>query len=296
MLYRDKRPLLVLLVPSFALMVIFLYYPFVMNIYNSLFDIKGMIGRPEAFLGLQNYVTFFTRDPVAMTALKNSLMLMPLTVVFQVGTAIVLALLVDNIKRGQQFFRVVFFFPIVISATAIGLMFSLFYNYDGGMLNQILRMLGQEKVLWLSKQRAYTMVIIPVLWQYVGFYFVIVLTGLAAVPDEINESASIDGASGLQKVWYITLPMIKDVLITCTTLAITGAVKVFDLPAVIAKFGAPNGLTHFLGTYMHQQAFVAQNVDYGSAISIVIVVIGVVVAQGVGKALKPRRDLEGGQI
>ncbi|NLF27152.1 MAG: sugar ABC transporter permease, partial [Clostridiales bacterium] len=180
---------------------------------------------------------------------------------------------------GQQLFRVVYFFPIVISATAIGLMFNLFYKYDGGMLNQLLAKLGMDRVLWLSKETAYTMVVIPTLWQYIGFYFVIILTGLAGIPQEIFESAAIDGATGVRKIWYVTLPLISDVLITCVTLAVTGAIKVFDLPSVIARNGAPNGLTHFLGTYMHNQAFVAQNVDYGSTISVIIVLMGVAVAQ-----------------
>ena len=129
------------------------------------------------------------------------------------------------------------------------------------------------------------MVSIPVLWQYVGFYFVIIPTGLAGVPEDVYESAAMDGATGLKKTWYITLPLISDVLVTCTTLAITGAIKVFDLPSVIAKNGAPKGLTHFLGTYMYQKTFIAQDVDYGSAISIIIVLLGVILSRTVGRLL-----------
>lgn len=282
MLYRDKKPLAVFLLPSLLLMFILLYYPFLGNILNSVFEIRSLISPREAFIGIGNYAKFFSGDAMAMVSLKNSLLLMVLTVVFQVGIALVLALLVNSIRRGAQFFRVVFFFPIVISATAIGLMFSLFYAYDGGMLNQIACTLGFERVLWLDDQKAFFMVSIPILWQYVGFYFVIILTGLAGVPEEVYESASIDGATELQKIGFITLPLIRDVLVTCSTLAITGAIKVFDLPSVIAKNGAPKGLTHFLGTYMYQKTFVAQDVDYGSAIAIIIVVLGVVLSRLVG--------------
>jgi raffinose/stachyose/melibiose transport system permease protein len=285
MLYRDRRPLIVFLVPGFLLMIVFLYYPFVVNIINSLFDIRSMAGRQEAFQGLANYRKFFLEDPVGRVSLINSVRIMALTAVFQVGIALILALMVDSIKKGQQFFRVVYFFPIVISATAIGLMFNLFYSYEGGMFNQIRAWFGLERVFWLDKDRAFTMIAIPILWQYVGFYFVILLTGLSGIPEEVYESAALDGATGLKKVWYITLPLVSDVLVTCTTLAVTGSIKVYDLPSVIAKNGAPNGLTHFLGTYMHNQAFVAQNVDYGSAISIVIVLFGVVAAQAVTRLL-----------
>ncbi len=285
MLYRDRRPLIVFLVPGFLLMLVFLYYPFLVNIFNSLFDIRSMAGRQETFQGLANYRKFFLEDPIGRVALVNSVKIMALTAVFQVGMALILALMVDSIKKGQQFFRVVYFFPIVISATAIGLMFNLFYSYDGGMFNQIRAWFGLDRVFWLDKDRAFTMLAIPILWQYVGFYFVILLTGLSGIPEEVYESAALDGATGLKKAWYITLPLISDVLVTCTTLAVTGSIKVFDLPSVIARNGAPNGLTHFLGTYMHNQAFVAQNVDYGSAISIVIVVFGVIAAQSVTRLL-----------
>ena len=290
MLYRDKKPLIVFLLPSLLLMLVLLYYPFIENIFNSFFEIRSLVSPREEFIGLHNYARFFTGDGTAFISLKNSLVLMVLTVVFQVGIALLLALMVNSIGRGAQFFRVVFFFPIVISATAIGLMFSLFYAYDGGMLNQIATSLGWEKLLWLSDEKAFTMVSIPVLWQYVGFYFVIILTGLAGVPEDVYESAEMDGATGFKKTWYITLPLIADVLVTCTTLAITGAIKVFDLPSVIAKNGAPKGLTHFLGTYMYQKTFIAQDVDYGSAISIIIVVLGVVLSRTVGRLLSRESD------
>lgn len=290
MLYRDKKPLIVFLLPSLLLMLVLLYYPFIENIVNSFFEIRSLVSPREEFIGLLNYTKFFAGDETAFISLKNSLVLMVLTVAFQVGIALVLALLVNSIGRGAQFFRVVYFFPIVISATAIGLMFSLFYAYDGGMLNQIVTALGGEKILWLSDDKAFTMVSIPVLWQYVGFYFVIILTGLAGVPEDVYESAEMDGATGLKKTWYITLPLISDVLVTCTTLAITGAIKVFDLPSVIAKNGAPKGLTHFLGTYMYQKTFIAQDVDYGSAISIIIVVLGVVLSRTVGRLLSRESD------
>lgn len=289
MLYRDKRPLLVFLLPSLLLMLVMLYYPFFENIVNSFFEIRSLVSPRETFIGIENYRKFFVGDATAGIALKNSLVMMVLTVIFQVGLALLLALLVNSIRRGAEFFRVVYFFPIVISATAIGLMFSLFYAYDGGMLNQIVTAFGGEKVLWLSDDKAFTMVAVPVLWQYVGFYFVIILTGLAGVPEDVYESAEIDGATGMKKTWYITLPLISDVLVTCTTLAITGAIKIFDLPSVIAKNGAPKGLTHFLGTYMYQKTFIAQDVDYGSAISIIIVVLGVVLSRTVGRLLS-RQD------
>ena len=142
-LYKRKTPLIVFLVPAFIFLILFLYYPFVQNIINSFSDITGL---GTAAKGLNdpwyaNYVTLFT-DPKLHTALKNTLILTLATIVFQVGIALILALLVDSIRVGAQVFRTLYFFPIVISATALGLMFNLIFLYKGGMVNQLLLSLG----------------------------------------------------------------------------------------------------------------------------------------------------------
>ena len=240
-----------------------------------------MPGTEWEFIGLTNYKKLLT-DTDVRVALVNSLKMMIVTVIFEVGIAFVLAVLVSQIKKGQQLFRTVFFFPVVISATAIGLMFSLFYNYNGGMLNQILAYFGKDPVLWLSPEKAFTMLAIPTVWSYIGFYFVILLTGLSDIPDDIYEAASIDGCGKFMQVFYITLPMMKTVFFTSVTLAVTGALKVFDLPWVIAPNGAPQGLTHFLGTYMYQQTYGLNNYDYGSTLAILIVILGVAVSRCIG--------------
>ena len=284
MLYKKKWPLLVFLVPGLLFMLIFLYIPFVENIKNSFYNMTAIVEMPGTtwkFIGFENYKRMFT-DPDVGRALINSVKMMILTVIFEVGIAFVLAVMVSQIKKLQQLFRTVYFFPVVISATAIGLLFKLFYNYNGGMLNQILAKFGAEPVNWLSPKLAFAMVCIPTLWSYIGFYFVILLTGLSDISDDIYEAASIDGCNRFKQVFYITLPMMKPVIFTSVTLAVTGALKVFDLPWVMVPNGAPQGLTHFLGTYMYQQTFGLNDYDYGSTLAVLIVVLGIVVSKGVG--------------
>ena len=279
MLYKKKWPLLVFLVPGLLFMLIFLYIPFVENIKNSFYNMTAIVEMPGTtwkFIGFENYKRMFT-DPDVGRALINSIKMMILTVIFEVGIAFVLAVMVSQIKKLQQLFRTVYFFPVVISATAIGLLFKLFYNYNGGMLNQILEKFGAEPVNWLSPKLAFAMVCIPTLWSYIGFYFVILLTGLSDISDDIYEAASIDGCNRFKQVFYITLPMMKPVFFTSVTLAVTGALKVFDLPWVMVPNGAPQGLTHFLGTYMYQQTFGLNDYDYGSTLAVLIVVLGIVV-------------------
>ena len=292
-IYKNKKPLAVFLTPAFLFMIVYLYYPFFMNIVNSFQKIK-MLGQRNAAWNdpwYLNYVELF-QDPVVGIALKNTLIMMLVTIVGQVGIAIVLALLVDNIKVGGKFFRTVFFFPIVVSATALGLMFNLIFLYDKGMLNQLLEAMGKTTLTdWKSEGIALVTMMLPVMWQYVGFYFVILVTGLNNISQDLYEAAALDGCTGFKRVRYVTLPLLRNVLCTCLVLAITGALKVFDLPWVMFGAGMPQDQGWLTGTYMYDQTFNRGNVDYGSTIAILIVVLGVVFSSIANRVFKPRDDI-----
>lgn len=291
-IYRNKKILPFFLLPAFAFMAVYLYYPFFMNIISSFQNIRvlGEAGGSWNSPWYANYVEMF-RDPVVATALKNTGIMILVTIVGQVGLALVLALMVDNIHRGTQFFRTVYFFPIVISATALGLLFNLIFLYDKGMINQFRQLLGATALVdWKDESHALVTMMLPVMWQYVGFYFVILETGLNNIDQELYESAMIDGATRWQRVKYISLPMIRNVLCTCLVLAVTGALKVFDLPWTMFPKGMPLKTTFLTGTYMYYQTMEAKNVDYGSALAVLIVVLGIVLSEVAGKLFRQRED------
>lgn len=291
MIYKKKGPLVAFLVPALLFMTVFLYYPFFVNIFNSFSKIAGLGTASEGLNTpwYQNYAKLFS-DPNMATAFGNTMLLMLFTIVFQVGIALVLALMVDNIKKGAQFFRTVYFFPIVISATALGLLYNIIFLYDGGMINQALQGLGliAENIDWKDEAHYLFTMFTPVMWQYVGFYFVIIVTGLNNISTDVYEAAEIDGASGLKRVRYITLPLLHNVLCTCLVLAITGALKVFDLPWVMMGRGIPMDRSWLTATYMYEQTFNVGDVDYASTIAIVIVVIGVVISQIANRVFKEK--------
>lgn len=305
MIYKKKTPLLIFLIPAFLFLAVYLYYPFLQNVINTFLHIGGLGRAAEGVNSpwYENYRSLFT-DPYMAVAFKNTLLLIVCTVVFQVGIALILALLVDTIRVGTQFFRTVYFFPIVISATALGLMFNLIFLYKGGMVNQLLLNMGQLPyeiksngkmiVQWLDwKDQAHFLftMFMPVLWQNVGFYFVIIVTGLNNISQDIYEAAALDGADGWRRTRYISLPLLRNVLCTCLVLAITGALKVFDLPWVMFGAGMPENLGWLTGTYMYDQTFNKMNVDYGSTIAVLIVVLGVVLSNISNRVFKPSDDL-----
>jgi len=291
-IYKSRKYIFLFLAPAFLFMIVYLYYPFFVNIYGSFRAIKtlGTYGTKWNDPWYENYVKLFT-DPVVATSLKNTFLMIVATIVGQVGIALLLALMVDNIGRGTQFFRTVYFFPIVISATALGLLFNLIFLYDKGMLNQFLEALGRSELIdYKSEKNAIVTMMIPVVWQYVGFYFVILQTGLNNISQELYESAEIDGATRLQRVRYISLPLLRNVLCTCLTLGVTGALKVFDLPWTMFPKGMPLKKTFLTGTYMYYQTMEAKNVDYGATLAVLIVVLGVVLSRLTRRVFKESED------
>lgn len=289
-IYKNKKPVIFFLLPALLFLSVYLFYPFVQNILNSFQVIKTLgesaKGWNKPFY--KNYVELF-EDKYMRAALKNTVIMIAATLIGQVGMALVLALMVDNIKRGAKFFRIVYFFPIVVSATALGLMFNLIFLYDKGMINQLLEYFGKTELTdWKDTAHAMMTMIIPVTWQYVGFYFIILLTGLNNISGELYESAAIDGATKWQRVRYISLPLLHNVICTCAVLGVTGALKVFDLPWVMLTKGMPMGRTWLTGTYMYYNCFDAANVDYSSAIAVVIVVLGVILSRVVNMIFKEK--------
>ncbi len=293
-IYKNKKRIWVFLAPAFAFMVVYLYYPFIQNILNSFMHIKymGTAGGEWNSPWYKNYLTLLS-DPKMRIALKNTGITIAATIIGQVGIALVLSLLVSNIERGSGFFRTVFFFPIVVSATALGLLFNLVFLYDKGMVNQFLQFAGvlnreaNQLIDWKSKYPMFTM-LTPVIWQYVGFYFVILLTGLAGIPEDLYEAATIDGAGRWQRVRYISLPLLRGSISTCVILAVTGALKVFDLPWTMFVNGMSN--TWLTGTYMYSKVY--SDVDYASAIAVVIVVIGVILSAAVNRIFGKTEDFQ----
>jgi raffinose/stachyose/melibiose transport system permease protein len=278
----DRGVIFFFLLPAVLLTSVFLYYPFIHSIIKSFYYSDGMF--INRFVGIENYIRL-AQDEVVKIATLNTLEMMLYAVIFQVGLGIVLALLVDSIRFGKNFFRSVFFFPVAISATAIGLMFTLFYNYDNGMLNQLLVRFGFEKVVWMTEETSLLAVAVPVIWQYVGFYFVIILTAISKIPDDFYEAAQLEGITGLQKTIYITLPLIWGDVKTSILLAITGALKVFELVYVISS-GGPANSSEVLGTYMYQKTFTGQAFGYGATIAVWIVILGLLFSVIANRLLK----------
>ncbi len=280
---KRQRTAILFLLAAVVLLICFMIYPLGKTIYYS-FTAWYNFSAVQTFIGLKNYKDLI-RDPVVRTALRNTAILMAGVLLFQIGFALILAILVDGVRHCFKFFRTIYFFPIVISATAIGLMFTLIYKYEYGLLNYFITLFGGEKQVWINERTSIYLALIPVVWQYVGFYFVIFLTGISNISSDIYESAMLDGIRPVQKAVYITVPMLRSVLTSSIVLVVSGCFKVFDIIFMVTN-GGPLDSSQLLSTYMYQKAFARGNGGYASSIAIVMIVLGVAVTSVLRKMLQ----------
>jgi raffinose/stachyose/melibiose transport system permease protein len=243
---------------------------------------------PITFVGLSNLITLFSANSEFFKVLSNSLVLITLTLLIQIPVALLLSFLLYRTARGSHFFRSVYFLPSVIAATCIALMFSIMLNGDIGPVNSILRSLGLNHFAmnWLSDPTlALLSVSLITVWQYIGYRVTLLLAGMQTVPEEIFESAIIDGASSIGLFFYIMLPMIKSVLKVTLIFAITGCLRHFE-QAFIMTWGGPGLSTTFPTIYMWKTAYLKGDLGMGTAIAMVIVILAILFHKSIDRFIK----------
>ncbi|MGG1679339.1 carbohydrate ABC transporter permease [Neobacillus sp. NRS-1170] len=273
--FRNSRTALLFILPALLLILMFVFLPIVLNLYNSLFRWNSFeAGR--AFVGLEYYGRLF-KDSIFFTALKNNSLYAVVSLVFQVGGGLVIAAILEDklIRRFQPFFRTVFFIPSVISIAVVGLLWQLLYNPEVGLVNGALKAIGQAEWArsWLGDSEVAIYAVVAVSqWQYTGYMAMLFILAMQKIPYEYYEAAMIDGASKIKTFLFITLPQIKEMILVGTVITVIGAFKVFDEVYIMTN-GGPGRSTEVLGTMLYRAAFRNDEMGYASTIGTVIFVI-----------------------
>ena len=263
------------------ILVPFIYFLFVMiiplgtSLYYSLTKWKG-VGSPT-FVGLNNYIALMkTTDFWLVT--KNTLILCLACTIGQVGIALIIAFLMTLKKlKFKTFHRAVIFFPVVMAPLVVGYVWRFIYNSNYGLLNTFLIAIGKQNWIryWLDdKSIVLGCVCIPVIWQYIGLYMLILMSAISAIPKEVFECAEIDGATGFKKSIYITLPMIWDTLKICIILCASGTMKIYDHLVALTN-GGPGRATESLAMYCYEYTFKFGNFGMGAAIAVTILIFAI---------------------
>lgn len=256
------------------------FVPLVTALGYSVFEWKG--GPVKTFTGLTNYITLL-HDETFWLAFGHNIYLIVACIIGQVGLAFVLVMMVGSkLVRLKGIHRTFGFFPSTISAVCIGLIWSIIYHNQYGIINWFFRAIGKPELcrVWLNESDLVMLLVsIPLIWQYIGYYMVIILSAISSINEELYESAEIDGANGMQKAWYITLPLIKNIIMVCITLCIAGNMKAFDSIFVMTK-GGPGKASMVMAMYGYQVSLNQNNMGYGSCISVGIFVLSLLVIAG----------------
>jgi len=272
--FQDNLIIFLFLLPAIVLFLVFVVYPIFQSIYYSLFNWKGF-GPAVDFVGLENFKNILS-DKVFLKALKNGLLIIALSLAFQLPLSLGLAVLVGRDLPGRVFFRTVFFMPYVLSEVITALMWLFLYNPDPerGFLNAILVLLpGGEAQAWLANTDIVMLAVFAAItWKYFGFHMLLYLTGLQNIPQEIEEAARMDGANSFQNFFYITLPLLSSTIRTSVYLSVLGSIQQFILVWIMTK-GGPVNASETLATYMYRFGFVRFQLGYGSAVAIYMFVL-----------------------
>ncbi|MBZ4644579.1 MAG: sugar transporter permease [Clostridia bacterium] len=269
---RNKKYIIIGLLPALLFYITFVVYPIFRSFFYGFYDWNGL-SKPN-YIGLQNFKEILT-DKVFWLSFKNNIYVVVASVFGQVPIGLILAIILNQKLKGARFFRSAFFMPMILSTVVVGLLWSTILNSQVGILNIVLKKMGLGRLAldWLGNPDiAMYSVSAIIIWQFIGLYMIIFMAALQNIPEEVLESASIDGAGPVKKLFYIILPMLWDTVKTAVVLCIAGSMRSFDLVFVLTQ-GGPAHATELMATYMYNKTFSVYKYGYGSAVSLVIFII-----------------------
>ena len=291
---RSKRRtgfLLVCVAPAVILFFIFMIVPTINVFRMSLFE-RGAYSPTETFVGFQNFETLF-RDTRFIQSMQHTILLIVVVTIITFALALVFAGILTREKlRGQNFFRVVFYIPNILSVVVISGIFSAIYQPANGLLNSIIGLFNDmtDPILWKGETLVMLSLIIAMIWQAIGYYMVMYMASMASVPASLYESASLDGAGRVTQFFQITIPLIWTNIRTTLTFFIISTINMAFLFVKAMTSGGPNGASEVALSYMYGQKD-AGLYGYSMAIGVVIFLFSFLLSAMVSKATK-REPLE----
>ena len=279
------------LAPAVILFFIFMIYPTIDVFRMSLFKWGGYTA-DKTFVGFSNFVTLFKSDKF-YTAFQNTVLLIVIVTIVTFALALIFAAILTREKiKGQNFFRIIFYIPNILSVVVISAVFSAIYKPETGLLNSILNLFRNEEISWLgsSKVVMYSL-IIAMIWQAIGYYMVMYMASMANVSESIYESAALEGAGKIKQFFSLTLPLIWTNIRTTLTFFIISTINMSFLFVKAMTQGNPNGSSHVFLSYMYQEAYTNSSYGYGMAIGSVVFIFSFALA-GIINAVTKREEIE----
>lgn len=263
---KRKKKLNWFYLPAVVLMLAFIAYPLCNAIYLSFFNWNGYSVNKE-FIGIQNYVAMF-KDEIFISSLRNTLIYGFGCTILQQVIGLTLALFLNTKFKGRGIIRTVIYMPAMVSGLVMGYIMYFFFQFNGGVVNDILGFLGLSGYDWLGNGTSAIAVIVFInTWQFVGVSMVIYLAGIQGVSQSYIEAATVDGANAWERFRYIILPLLVPALSSSVIYNLIGGLKLYDVIIALTD-GGPARKTHSLATYIANRYFDAERAGYAAAIGV----------------------------
>jgi multiple sugar transport system permease protein len=257
------------LVPVLLVFAYFAWWPIVRGLALSVQQTN--LVQPAKYVGLANFRHLFD-DPLLPTAIRNTAWFALLSLALGFPVPLVLSVVMSEIRRGAGVFRALVYLPVVVPPVVAVLLWKWFYQPDTGLFNQVLGLVGLGPVRWLdSPSTAMVSIVLEAIWAGAGSTVLIYLAALSSVPDELYEAAELDGASIPRRVWHVTLPHLRGVMLVILLLQMLGAFQLFSEPFVFTD-GGPDNATTTVMMLVFQYAFVGGDYGAAAALSVLLAV------------------------
>ena len=274
--FHNRKVTAVLVVPALSVLVFAIFVPIGYSVYFSLTDWSGF-GKPK-LIGLDNFITILTADPVFWTSLINAFLLALATIFIQNPIAFILAAILAQIsKKWSQVLRSLFFIPAVLSVVVITSLWVNILNPNFGILNKALTAIGLKDfaMAWLADpSTALGAVIWIITWAGFGWALLFYYTGLMTVPTELLEAAQIDGADAFTRYTKVVIPFMVPTISAVVVIDVISCLKQMEV-IFLSTQGGPGQTTQFIAVYLYQKAFSASEYGYGNALSVLFIVVAV---------------------
>ena len=268
---REYLGALLFVLPALINFAVFRYFPIVRAFWVSLWD-YSLLGGFGGFRGLEQY-TRALQDPIFWLSMRVTVLFVLLKVPLQVVLALGLALVTQREVRGMGVVRSAIFTPVVSSMIVVSIVWAMMYHSQQGLINSMLASFGLPRQRFLSDPTlALPAITLMTIWKEVGFSMIIFLAGLKGIASEYYEAAAMDGANRLQNLWYITLPLLKRVMMFVVVTQTIQSFQVFA-PVYAMTRGGPQDATKVIVYYIYQHAFAFQDMGYASTLSIMVLFV-----------------------
>jgi raffinose/stachyose/melibiose transport system permease protein len=271
--FSNKRDIFLMVLPGLAVLLFAMIVPIILSVYYGMTDWTG-IGKMQ-YIGFDNFKEILGKDPTFWLSLFNALILTLVTLFLQNPFALIVCIMIIASRRGQRFFRTVYFIPAIISVVVTTRLWISIFSPQYGLLNKFLGLIGLGALGtdWLSNiHTAIFSVIFIVIWQGFGWAVLFYYSGLMGIPKDLQEAARIDGASGVKLYTKVVIPLMMPVIKSIAVIGLISCLKQMET-VYLSTGGGPGDLTQFLANYLYTKAFVSGQYGYGNALSVLFVII-----------------------